>query len=413
MPIGSISFQGYPAPVSARSGGEPAWGPRSRRRRRSDGGRPPPRGRTPREAVARRARRVPRRRQRPRRVGGVLSRRVGPEGRVDRLGGLRRRWSKPVAETPAHEVGHTQGLKHVACRTPTATMSPTRPPAAPSTGRTRPGCPRCAHWPRSTPTGTSGSPTTASPSMIYSNDPDPPTRRVPVHGLPGPGWTDPYHWCLLSMPTASTATRRSSASRRRTRSRTSIASRRPPATLQLELCSPTTSPRGTATRRALGVRMDAADTAPTPWGWSTITLQAEGIVRHPLDPESWVIASGTIDPHERTGSIPRRRPHRTWLLTGAAVRREPSRSWLPEVRTAFALQLVGRCRPWWSCRSPSTGGRRPVAAHGGGAGAARQPATSRRSPWVEGAIRIAVVVDGAVVPTARVDQRHAAGGEQC
>ena len=106
-------------------------------------------------------------------------------------------WSKPVAETPAHELGHNQGLQHVGCKDDDdddvpdelegGAVDPKHPTGIP---------PVCSLAPIS-PNGYFGLTVYRDPLTIYSNDPTHPAAAFPFMSYQNPKWTDPYHWCLL------------------------------------------------------------------------------------------------------------------------------------------------------------------------------------------------------------------------
>ncbi len=106
-------------------------------------------------------------------------------------------WNKPQAGTPAHELGHNRGLKHVACKDSDdngvpdeikgGAIDPHHPTGLP---------PNCSLAPI-TPVGYYGLTTERDNLTVYSNDPTDPAAAYPFMSYKNPGWTDPYHWCLL------------------------------------------------------------------------------------------------------------------------------------------------------------------------------------------------------------------------
>ncbi len=105
-------------------------------------------------------------------------------------------WNKPSAGTPAHELGHSRGLKHVACKDADGDGVPDElkgggiDPAHPTA------LPECSLAPISE-TGYFGLTTEQSTLTVYSNDPTDAAAAYPFMSYKNPGWTDPYHWCLL------------------------------------------------------------------------------------------------------------------------------------------------------------------------------------------------------------------------
>ena len=106
-------------------------------------------------------------------------------------------WTKPKAGTPAHELGHNRGLKHVACKDADddgipdeikgGAIDPHHPTGLP---------PQCSLAPIS-PTGYYGLTTERNSLTVYSNDPTDAAAAYPFMSYKRPGWTDPYDWCLL------------------------------------------------------------------------------------------------------------------------------------------------------------------------------------------------------------------------
>lgn len=106
-------------------------------------------------------------------------------------------WNKPNAGTPAHELGHSRGLAHVACKDADdngvpdelkgGAIDPTHPNGLP---------PQCSLAPIS-PNGYFGLTTEQSSLTVYSNDPTDPAAAFPFMSYKNPGWSDPYHWCRL------------------------------------------------------------------------------------------------------------------------------------------------------------------------------------------------------------------------
>ena len=106
-------------------------------------------------------------------------------------------WNKPSAGTPAHELAHSRGLGHVACKDDNGDgvpdelaggpLDPTHPTALP---------PNCSLAPIS-PFGYYGLTTEQETLTVYSNDPTDAAAAYPYMSYKNPGWADPYHWCLL------------------------------------------------------------------------------------------------------------------------------------------------------------------------------------------------------------------------
>ncbi len=120
-----------------------------------------------------------------------------PSGGYDGWAGYGVAWTKPIATTPAHEFGHSRGLKHVACKDSDGNgvpdelaggpLDPVHPMGLP---------PNCSLAPIS-PIGYYGLTTEQATLTVYSNDPTDPAAAYPAMSYKEPGWTDPYYWCLL------------------------------------------------------------------------------------------------------------------------------------------------------------------------------------------------------------------------
>ncbi len=107
-------------------------------------------------------------------------------------------WSKPVAGTPAHEVGHTQGLNHVNCLGDTDGDGVSQEAEGGTIDWSHPnGLPPVCSLAPIDPDGYFGFTNYQSPVTIYSNDPTHPQAAFPFMGYQSPGWADPYHWCRL------------------------------------------------------------------------------------------------------------------------------------------------------------------------------------------------------------------------
>ena len=106
-------------------------------------------------------------------------------------------WAQANPGTPAHEVGHNQGLAHVGCvdndgdglgdEESGGAVDHTHPTGLP---------PQCSLAPID-PEGFFGYTTYHDPAIIYSNDPGHPQAAFPFMSYADPGWNDPYDWCLL------------------------------------------------------------------------------------------------------------------------------------------------------------------------------------------------------------------------
>jgi hypothetical protein len=105
-------------------------------------------------------------------------------------------WTKPNAGTPAHELGHNRGLKHVACKDDDADGIPDELKGGDIDPFYPTALPECSLAPIS-PSGYYGLTTERSSLTVYSNDPTDPAAAYPFMSYKNPGWTDPYDWCLL------------------------------------------------------------------------------------------------------------------------------------------------------------------------------------------------------------------------
>ena len=311
-------------------------------------------------------------------------------------------WTKPVAETPAHEVGHTQGLQHVACKDDDGDDVPDEAAGGAIDWSHPTGLPPVCSLAPINPDGYFGFTNYRSPTIIYSNDPTHPLAAFPFMSYQNPGWTDPYHWCQLLDAYGVDCN-------------PALVGVPPQNPFQNIDCEPEAVGDGIQLELCVADGLPPAEPLPADplggpvvavhgtnaVGMETITLQAEGMTFDiPLDPESWVIASGTIDLHERTGSIAQAATRDELSPGTAGLHAETVEAVAAGgASTAFALQLVGADgTPLVVVPVAVDGaGRQGSPAHGGGA--ERGSATGYFSPipWVEGATAIELVVDGAVV----------------
>lgn len=106
-------------------------------------------------------------------------------------------WTKGNETTPGHEMGHSQGLAHVACKD---TNDPIGVPDELVGGAIDPthatAFPNCSLGPVD-PDGYFGFTTLEATPTVYSNDPNISGARFPFMSYRNPEWTDPYHTCLL------------------------------------------------------------------------------------------------------------------------------------------------------------------------------------------------------------------------
>ena len=199
-------------------------------------------------------------------------------------------WAQANPGTPAHEVGHNQGLAHVGCvdndgdglgdEESGGAVDHTHPTGLP---------PQCSLAPID-PEGFFGYTTYHDPATIYSNDPGHPQAAFPFMSYADPGWNDPYDWCLLL---------------------TSFGVPCSPAGLGLPAhpdpftvidCVP--EPVGEFGME-LCLAQDTADPLPAPAptidhltndvGMETLTIQVEGTTfEYPTDTEGWAYVSTTL-----------------------------------------------------------------------------------------------------------------------
>ena len=304
-------------------------------------------------------------------------------------------WSKPVAGTPAHEVGHTQGLDHVNCLGDTDGDGISQEAEGGSIDWSHPtGLPPVCSLAPIDPDGYFGYTNYQSPVTIYSNDPTHPQAAFPFMSYESPGWADPYHWCrlldsfgvpcnpaLIGVPPANPF-------------QTVDCEPEPVGNYGLELCV------------AQGPDVDDSDPGPGPLpapesgtnaiGMETLEIAHEGLLFEiPVEPDTWIITAGTVDPSAGAGSIVQATSQPDVSATTAARFANTVDGYQlgsAPVSTA-ALRLVGAGGVPLAVVPVVVDG----AGHGNGTDHGSQLGFVSPIPWVDGAVSLDLLIDGVVV----------------
>jgi hypothetical protein len=326
-------------------------------------------------------------------------------------------WNKPVAGTPAHELGHNRGLLHVGCKDDDdngvpdeaagGAVDPVHPTGIP---------PVCSLAPIH-PDGYFGLTVYRSPLTVFSNDPTHPSAAFPFMSYQSPKWTDPYHWCLLldayGVPCSPAAIGV------------------PPKVLvsvdcdpepveaggfQLDLClldqlPPPGDPELPPPPEPGGGNQDTEPEAPALVGLAAggyaVVPAADARARRdlttllPLDPTAWVTVSGPIDLVARTGAIRQSVVHEE-LPAGARQRAERAveRRGPRGTPSVSVLRVVDAAGTMLALVPVDLDG----AGHGGDSERGTSAGFFETVPWPAGAAAVELLVDGAVV-----DRRDTAG----
>ncbi len=307
-------------------------------------------------------------------------------------------WTQASGGTAAHEVAHVLGLDHVNCVGDTDGDGVSQEDEAGAIDWSHPnGLPPVCSLSEVDPDGFFGYTTYRTPATIYSNDPAHPQAAFPLMSYADPKWSDPYHYCrlldaigvpcnpsVLGLPPADPF---------------QVVECEPeelPGQLQLDLCISQQS------------AADVDDAAPAPGqlvaemttnsvGMETLQIAHDGFLFDvPIDPESWIVASGSVDVDSGTGA-----------LAQAVMRGDLS----PITASRFALSLdgheVANSPTGLALQLTAADGTAlavvPVvddgAGHGNGDGSdpARSFGFYSPVPWVEGAVSLDLLVDGIVV----------------
>ena len=303
-------------------------------------------------------------------------------------------WAQANPGTPAHEVGHNQGLAHVGCvdndgdglgdEESGGAVDHTHPTGLP---------PQCSLAPID-PEGFFGYTTYHDPAIIYSNDPGHPQAAFPFMSYADPGWNDPYDWCLLLTSFGVPCSPAALGLPAHPDPFTVIdCVPEPVGELQMELC----------------LTQDTADPLPAPAptvdhltndvGMETITIQAEGTTfEYPIDNEGWVYLSTTLLGDGHSGEIVLAQP--------AASDAAPVGRQYVAARGDQVLRVVdaeGRTLAVVPVVTADPGGGDMTGhawpGHDGNQGAATAAPFAALSPvpLVEGAVAVEFVVEGVVV----------------
>lgn len=307
-------------------------------------------------------------------------------------------WTQATGGTAAHEVAHVLGLDHVNCVGDTDGDGVSQEDEAGSIDWSHPtGLPPVCSLSEVDPDGFFGYTTYRTPPTIYSNDPDHPQAAFPLMSYADPKWSDPFHYCRLldatGVPCSPAALGLPAADPFQ------VVDCEPdelPGQLQLDLCI---SQQPAA---------DVDDAGPVPGqlvaelttnsvGMETLQIAHEGFLFDiPIDPESWIVASGSVDVESGTGE-----------LAETALRDELS----PMTASRFAISLDGyelASAPAGLALQLAAGDGSALAVvpvaddgagHGSGDGSGDGGSFGFVSPvpWVEGAVSLDLLVDGVVV----------------
>jgi hypothetical protein len=321
-----------------------------------------------------------------------------PSGGYNGWAGYGVSWSKPLAGTPAHEVGHTYGLDHVNCLGDTDGDGISQEAEGGSIDWSHPtGLPPVCSLAPIDPDGYFGFTNYQSPVTIYSNDPSHPQAAFPFMGYRDPGWVDPYHWCILldefGVPC-----------------NPSLVGVPPANPFQsvdcepeevgnygLELCVAGGPPvdDGDPGPADLPAQLPAFEVGTNAAGMETIEIAHAGMLLEiPIAPARWLLVSGALDPAAAAGHI-QQATEQVEISSVTASRFELA---IDGHRTGasahgLALRLVGP-------------GAVPLAVvpvvvdgngHGNGTDHGSTLGFLSPVPWVDGAVAIELIVDGAVV----------------
>ena len=305
-------------------------------------------------------------------------------------------WTQAEGGTAAHEVAHVLGLDHVNCVGDTDGDGVSQEDEAGAIDWSHPnGLPPVCSLSEVDPAGFFGYTTYRDPATIYSNDPGHPQAAFPLMSYADPKWSDPYHYCrlldatgvpcnpaLLGLPPADPF---------------QLVDCEPeelPGQLQLDLCV-SQEPAADADDAAPAPGQLVAELTTNSVGMETLQIAHEGLLFDvPLDPESWIVASGSVDVASGTGTL------------GQSLMRDELS---PMTASRLAISLDGyeiaSARAGLALQLTAADGSAlavvPVADDGAGHGDGSDHSASfgffSPVPWVDGAVSLDLLVDGSVV----------------
>ena len=214
-------------------------------------------------------------------------------------------WTQAEGGTAAHEVAHVLGLDHVNCVGDTDGDGVSQEDEAGAIDWSHPnGLPPVCSLSEVDPDGFFGYTTYHDPATIYSNDPGHPQAAFPLMSYADPKWSDPYHYCqlldatgvpcnpaLLGLPPADPF---------------QVIDCEPeelPGELQLDLCI-SQEPAADVNDAVPAPGELVAEVTTNSVGMETLEIVHEGFTFDvPVDPESWIVASGSVDVDSGTGAL--------------------------------------------------------------------------------------------------------------
>ena len=285
-----------PRPGSRRAG---TVEPRSGQRRRSDGGCQAPRAEHQ-DVDDRRGQRIARRCH-----DGRAGRRLDPHRWLQGWASNGVSWTQADGGTAAHEVAHVLGLDHVNCVGDTDGDGVSQEDEAGAIDWSHPnGLPPVCSLSEVDPDGFFGYTTYRDPATIYSNDPGHPQAAFPLMSYADPKWSDPYHYCRLLDATGVPCN-------------PSVLGLPPADPFQVVECEPEELSGQLQLDLCISQQpaADVDDAAPAPGqlvaemttnsvGMETLQIAHDGFLFDvPIDPESWIVASGSVDVDSGTGAL--------------------------------------------------------------------------------------------------------------
>ena len=304
-------------------------------------------------------------------------------------------WNFASAGTPAHEAAHSIGLDHVNCLGDTDGDGISQEDEAGAIDWDHPNQlpPVCSLAPID-PDGYFGFTNYHTPVVIYSNDPAHAQAAFPFMGYKGPGWTDPYDWCLM-LDTFGVPCDPASIGVPPVPHIVDVNCDDPepigPAEMQLDLC--------------VGVEQPEPVEAPPP-GTVTVAVGdvnaqemltltgAQASFEIPLEPDEWVMVAGSTDPAATRPS------GHVKIFDGATG------VLLHEFGEAITAIVDGTTPDNVSLRLVDAAGETlanvpivigPAATHGAEPTGDATGDFLSPVPWIEGGVAIEVIVDGTVI----------------